>query len=258
MNQIIPIFASHYSIGRSILTCEAKRKSKENGPKSIIDLCLKYNIQNVFLSDTHFAGQLDAWKNCKEANLNLRFGIKFIVCDDYSQKNEESLRNQHKVYIWALNSKGLKDLQKLYTISWQNMYYRNRLDYNIIQKYWTENLSLWHPFFDSFLHKNTLTFSTIVPNWGTIVPIFCVENLHNDLPFCSLIKNAIGRYCQANNYDVIQTHSIYYANRESFKSYLVARCINERSSLNHPDLEMMASNSFGLDIYLKSQNVRIK
>ena len=44
---MIPLFKSHYSIGKSILTLKEKSSSIKNGPQSIIDLCLKMKIEDL-------------------------------------------------------------------------------------------------------------------------------------------------------------------------------------------------------------------
>ena len=48
MNEVLPVFKSHYSIGRSILTLEEAGTSVEGGPDSIIDICLEGNLKKFF------------------------------------------------------------------------------------------------------------------------------------------------------------------------------------------------------------------
>ena len=43
---IIPLFKSQYSIGKSILTLEKAESSQDDGPDSIIDICLKNNLKS--------------------------------------------------------------------------------------------------------------------------------------------------------------------------------------------------------------------
>ena len=52
----IPVFKSHYSIGKSILTLEAPAKVKEGGADSIIDIALDAGLKEVV-----FGGRHDAW-----------------------------------------------------------------------------------------------------------------------------------------------------------------------------------------------------
>ena len=65
----------------------------------------------------------------------------------------------------------------------------------------------------------------------------------NDLPFNYLIENAVKKYAKSED-DLLKVKSVFYKNKEDFKSYLSFRCINSRSSLVKPILEHMSSNEF--------------
>ena len=84
---VIPIFKSHYSIGRSILTLEKPEDGVKDGPDSIIDLCKKNDIKNLYLVEDSMGGFLQGYINSSAAGLNFRFGLRLTVCDDMLQKD---------------------------------------------------------------------------------------------------------------------------------------------------------------------------
>ena len=102
------------------------------------------------------------------------------------------------------------------------------------------------PFYDSFLHKNALCGSVCVPDFKFTEPVFSVEE--NDVPFNFLIKKHIEKFAGKNN-EIIKTKSIYYNKKEDFKAYLTFRCINNRTSLDKPNLDHMTSDEFCLEAY---------
>ena len=84
---MIPLFKSHYSIGKSILTLEEEGSSIEDGPQSIIDLCKKNKIKDLFLVDDSMSGFLQGYLNSEKAKLNFRFDLRISVCEDLREKN---------------------------------------------------------------------------------------------------------------------------------------------------------------------------
>jgi len=63
--EVLPVFKSHYSIGRSILTLEDEDIS-ENDPDSIIDIAKKNNIKDLFLIEDNMSSFLQAYTNSKK------------------------------------------------------------------------------------------------------------------------------------------------------------------------------------------------
>lgn len=251
---IIPIFRSTYSIGRSILTLDSEGSSKPNYPQSIIDLCKAGGIKDCFLIEDNYSSFPEAYSNCKKAGLNLRYGIRFTVCDDINKKDEESLVNEHRVIILAKNSKGEKQLEKIWSkAATTGFYYNARLDYNSIKELWTDDLQILMPFYDSFIHRNLLYFSTIVPLFEFTKPYFCVEKGH-ELPFDHLIENAVLDYCSKYNHKILNTFTIYYPDIQRFKAFTVRKCVDSRTTISRPQLDHYSSDKFGFDTW-KALNV---
>jgi len=242
----IPIFKSHYSIGRSILTLEAAGSSKETEPDSIFDLCVKYSIKDLYLVEDGLSGYLEALKNSSELKINLRFGVRFLVCADINKKDEESKSTEHRVIIMAKNDKGVEQLIKLYEkASKVGFYYKPRLDFETIHSLWTEDLIMCLPFYDSFIHENFLKGNHCVPMFKNIKPFLFEED--NDFIFDNLISKRLHEYAAQNKLEVIKTQTVYYHTRKDFLSYMTFRCINERSTLEKPQLEFFSSKNFCLE-----------
>ena len=74
MLNVTPIFKSHYSIGRSILTIQNPEDAIPNGPDSIIQIAQEAGINKLFLAEDSMAGFLEAYSNCKSAKIDLVFG----------------------------------------------------------------------------------------------------------------------------------------------------------------------------------------
>lgn len=246
----LSIFTSHYSIGKSILTLDKLSDVKENGPDSIIDLCIKNNIKDLFLVDNCMSGFIEGYKNSIENKLNYHFGLKISINNDINEKTDESFDKTSEIIIFIKNNQGYKDLLKIYSKgATDGFYYKPRIDWKILNELWTENLLLVIPFYDSFIFDNTLRFCYCVPDFTKIKPIFFIEE--HDLPFNDLIKEKVLNYCKENEYDWINAHSIYYNKKEDYKAYLTFRCINKRSSIERPQMEHHNLDTFCLESYLE-------
>lgn len=243
MTEFLPIFKSQYSLGKSILTLEKAGESSTAGPDSIIDICVEHNIQNVFLTDDSMSGFLQAHLNAKEAGLKLIFGLRVLIGTDKLDKTEESLKKFCKFIVFAKNEAGYKKLIKIYSdASVNGFYYTPRTDYKFLKSIWDDkDLRLCIPFYDSFIFKNILENYICVPELDFTEPIFFIED--NGLPFDEILKSKTLEYAEDKN-KLIKTKSIYYKDRKDFMAYLTFRCINNRSTLEKPQLEHMCSNEF--------------
>lgn len=246
----LAVFQSNYSIGKSILTLDKPSEVKENGPDSIIDLCCKNGIKNLFLVDNSMSGFIEGYKNSIDNNLNYHFGVKISIGNDINEKTEESFDKTSKIIIFIKNTQGYRDLLKIYSnAATDGFYYEPRTSWNILNELWTDNLLLVIPFYDSFIFDNTLRFCFCVPDFTKIKPIFFIEE--HDLPFNDLVKEKVLNYCKENNFEWINAHSIYYNRADDFKAYLTFRCINKRSCLDKPQIDHISDNSFCLESYLE-------
>lgn len=252
MNDIIPIFYDHSS-KKSILTFDKAEEQIEGGPDSIIKICKENNIDKCYFVSNNFHTYIQAWKNCKKEKIQLIFGLELWICEDTSIKDENSVRNEHKIIIFQKNSEGYKDLINIYTAcktNLDNKYYKFRFDFNKLNKLWTDNLILVLPFYDSFIHRNLLSYgANIVPNFP-INPILLKE-IDSGIPFENLITEKLNEYKEKNNLEGVLVKSIFYKNKGDIKPYTVYRCIHEKTSYSNPGLSYFSSPNFSFENYLE-------
>ena len=249
---LLPIFKSHYSIGRSILTLEDEPSSADY-PDSIIDIAKEYNIKDVYLVEDNMTSFLQAYTNCKNNNLNLRYGLRITITENLNDKTEESRNRNSKVIIFFKNNDGYKKLIKIYSLaSRDGFYYEPRIDYKNLKSLWDDkDLLLCIPFYDSFIFNNVLKNTLCTPQIDFCSPVFFIEN--NNMPFDFLIKDKIIDFCKKNSNKIIHVKSIFYKLKKDFKSYLTFRCINQRTTLNKPEIEHMTSNEFCVESWAENK-----
>jgi DNA polymerase III alpha subunit len=245
---MIPLFKSHYSLGRSILTLENKDEA-DDYPDSIIQIAKQNNLKEIFLIEDNMSSFLEAYTNTKLNNIKLNYGLRVSITESINDKSDESRQKTSKIIIFFKNKKGHELLTKLFSIAAKTgFYYEPRLDYETLNKNWTDDLILAIPFYDSFIFNNTLRNSICIPQFNFTKPIVFIEN--NDLPFDIIVKDKMERYAKENDLELYKVKSVYYNKRKDFKTYLTFRCINNRSILNKPELEHMSSNEFCFESYL--------
>lgn len=254
----IPIFKSHFSIGKSILTLNSpqglENQEDSEGPRSVFDIVKNNSLETLVLIEDSFIGFLQAQKVCKELGVKLIFGIRFDVCEN--ALDEDSIKNSkcnHKIVILPKNGEGCRDLNKIYTES--KTKYNNFLDMNILKNMWNEDsLCLVIPFYDSFIHRNISSFNSCVLNFSFTNPTFFLES--NGLPFDYLISNTVEKYCSVNDFKTEKVQSIFYENKKDFSSYLAYKLVCSRgsyagrqSSLEKPNLDHLGSDEFCWESY---------
>jgi len=248
MENVLPLFKSHYSLGKSILTLEDNLEEPNNAPVSCLALCKNSKLSRLVLVDDSMSGFLQAYQNTRQHGLELVFGLRITICDDITQKNEQSLKTNNKIVIFVKNSKGYKSLIKIYSQAARDgFYYEPRTDYSSLKELWNEEgLSLVIPFYDSFVHRNLLENALCVPEFSFTDPVFFTED--NGIPFDSLILKAVNKITSNGKKNKItKTKSIYYNRKEDFKAYLTFRCINKRATLDKPNIDHMTSDEFCLE-----------
>lgn len=239
---MIPLFKSHYSLGRSILTLEDKNEP-DDYPDSIIQIAKENKLKEIYIVEDNMSSFLEAYTNTKNNNIKLNYGLRISITESINEKTDESKQKTSKIIIFFKNNKGHQTLTKLFSVAAKTgFYYEPRLDYKTLESNWSDNLILCIPFYDSFIFNNTLKNMICIPQFEFTKPIMFLEE--NDLPFDNIIKNKVKKYAEENSLELYKVKSIYYNKKKDFKSYLTFRCINNRSILNKPELEHMSSNEF--------------
>jgi DNA polymerase III alpha subunit len=263
VNKIIPIFSSHYSFGKSILTLEKPYNvvGKKNvpiekpedidttAPISVFSIAKAYGLKEIFLVESNLSGFVEAYENSKSCKIPVRFGLKLTICDNIDDKSEKSFRTESKVIIWSKNSAGEKDLYRLYTkASTDGFYYIPRLSWKLLNELMTDNLSLSIPPYDSFLHNNLLDNGTCVPIFNKIAPRLFYAYM--ELPFDMMVINSHRKYADDNHLDLREVSPIYYYNSENFRAYTTMRAIQNKGTFLNPGIEFFCSDRFSFENYM--------
>ena len=253
MEEVIPLFKSHFSIGKSILTLDSPSDPIDpTSPDSIFDIVKENDIKEIFLVEDSMAGFLEAYTKSEELGVKLVFGLRLGFCPDLNNKSEEGRKNSFKNIIFIKNQKGYKQLIKICTKAAQDgFYYEPRMDFKTLKEFWTSDLLLAVPFYDSFLYNNKYTDSQCVPDFSFCNPIFIKED--NDTLLDDDMNSSVDKFCR-DKYETVKAKSIYYKTREDFSAYLTHRCINKRTSLQKPNFDGMCSNEFCYESYKEVVN----
>ena len=241
---MIPLFKSHYSIGKSILTLKNPEKVEEGGPDSIFSIAQEHELKQVCLVEDSLVGFLEAKKTCEEVGMNLYFGLRIEI-------ENGSL---YKVIIFAKNSEGIKDLNSIYSNKFCS---EDKFSIDSLKSLWTDNLLLVIPFYDSFIFNNTLSFAGCMPDFNFTNPCFFVEN--NGLPFDHIVRKKVIDYCESNNYETLDAKSIYYKNKSDFDAWLTYKIATNRrfgrnQSLYCPNFDHLGSDEFCFESYLQKND----
>lgn len=247
-----PVFTSHFSIGKSILTLNHPDKQSSDGPDSIFSIAKDGGLKELILVEESMTGFFDAFRLSKELNIQLIFGYKFLCSNTEGDTN-----SVHKLIAFAKNDQGCKQLNKLYSLI--NTKLNGIISNELLLENWSNDLQLAVPFYDSFIFKNQLTLSSCIPNINTLSPIFFIEE--NNLPFDNLIAKAVKEYIQQNQLTsrVQKVKSIYYKHKDDYKSLQTFKMLSNRkfgkqSDLSCPNLEHFASDEFCWESYLEQNN----
>lgn len=250
MYKVIPLFKSHYSLGKSILTLETP-SGKITQPTSIFDLLIQNKLNTLTLVEDNISGLLQASKHSQENKIKLIFGLRINFTEDCLHQNEESLKKRAKYIIFAKNPAAYQDLIKIWSFAASSgFYYKPCLDFVQLKNFWTENLLLAVPFYDSFLYLNTFYSHQHVPDFSFTRPVFFFEK--QNLPFDDTLWERVKFYTESQKMDLLPAHSIFYTDAKDFLAYMTFRCIHNRghssaSTLEKPELEHMGSNTFNFN-----------
>lgn len=243
---MLPIFRSNYSL-KSILTLDGYQKPedrKKGRADSIINICKDKGISDVFIADNNLSGLVEAYENCKKADLKLHFGYRVTICSDITDKTAESRKTESKIIIFARKGT-FQDLIKLHNIANTDGNYDGvpRLDYKTLKENWTENLLMVIPFYDSYLFQNLLYGANCLPELDFADPYYTIES--NGLPFDHLVTDRLKKTVDPKK--IIESKTIYYNNREDFSAYMVYRCILNKSNFQKPELPHFSSQEFCME-----------
>jgi len=221
---MIPLFKTHFSIGRSILRLDDVNR-----------ICTENNIDEVYIVEDSMAGFPEAFRLFGES---LRFGVRFSIFNE-----DENPESESKIVAYADGDEGCKELYKLYTESFDKKLKTPWFGYN--------NLKFCIPFYDSFLHKNLTGFSNCMPNLPEQI-LFNIED--NGLPFDQILESKVKQFIKNNPNPSVKVKSIYYENKEDIEAFQTYKCICNRqpgrqASLSNPRLDHFGSDRFCIEAW---------
>jgi len=247
----LPLFKSHYSLGKSILTLDKPKGNIEKNPVSIIDLVLHAGLPYMSLVEDNMTSFLEASKHCQDKKIKLIYGLRIDITLETLNQDEASLKKRAKYIIFARSNAGYKALLKIWSFAAKTGFYYNAcLDFKNLKTLWNDELLLAVPFYDSFLNLNAFESHVHVPDFTPIKPIFFLEE--NGIPFDSYLRKKVLDYC-GNQYETLEVQSIYYKSALDFIAYLTFRCISERTSIEKPEFNNMCSDTFNYERWLNGQ-----
>ena len=253
---MLPLFKSHFSIGKSILTLNLPSQCKEEGSDSVFKIAEDHKLDKVILVEDSFNGFLQAKKNAEDLKMQLIFGIRFLIAEDIDEKLSKDNNNKHRIIIFAKNDKGIKCLYKIYNRAFAKGF--GHLDYNFLKEVWSTDLKLAVPFYDSFLFANLISFSNCVPDFSFCKPTFFIEN--NNLPFDFLLEPVVKQYCKENNFPTERVKTIYYNKKRDAKAFQTYKCLCSRGfgrqkTLEEPNLDHFGSDEFCFESWKKENEI---
>lgn len=235
---MIPLFKSHFSFGRSILTLAEIEKQKKDGPDSIISIVKDNGLKELHLVEDSLTGFLTAFKLCQKHDIHLKFGLRISICNNY----ESVETSKSKVVLFALNDHGFKDINKIYTFA--NTEKESVISSDDLSQRLTDNILLCFPFYDSYIWNNYHYFSNCIPSpLDKEDAVYFIED--NKLPF----DKEIARILSSKYVPKVNVKSIYYKNRDDYEAwvtYKIAcnRNMGKNQSLSAPELSGCGSKEF--------------
>ena len=164
---MLPLFKSHYSIGKSILTIEDIFELSKKEERIVV-------VEDSLASLRKFEARLEK----EDIPRPFIFGLR-IKCSDDGESS--------KVIGFAKNQKGIQELKLLFTKA-----FVEREGVADFKDFMSPNIQTAFPFYDSFVHKNLHYFGNhTLPYERLKDPIFFEED--NGHPFDFQIKKALNK-----------------------------------------------------------------
>lgn len=243
---MLPLFKTHFSLGKSILTLDDPKKVSEGGADSVFKIIKENSLKEMILVEDSLVGFFEAFKRSKELGIQLIFGLRLSMRNSSSPEDDGS---SHKIIIFAKDDIGCKLLNKIYSKAFCE--FSGFLNYASLKELWNEtHLKLAVPFYDSFIYVNNFSFANAVPDFSFTKPTLFIED--NDLALDFLLKEKVLEFAKINNYETADVKSIYYNKKEDVKAYMTYKIICNRSfgkdrSLERPELAHFCSNQFSFE-----------
>ena len=252
---MLPLFKSHFSLGKSILTLDDPKKVTEGGSDSVFKIAKDNNLKQVILVEDSLIGFFEAYKRSKEMGIQLIFGLRISMRNSALPEDSQS---EHKVIVFAKDNDGCKLLNKIYSRAFCTN--TGFLDYIDLKELWNDNhLKLAIPFYDSFIYINNFSFGNAIPDLTFTKPTLFIED--NSLALDYLLQEKVNEFATNNDISITKVRSIYYNKKSDVKAFMAYKIICNRSfgkdrSLEKPELPHFCSDKFSFEAW-KEENVTI-
>ena len=233
----IPLFKTHFSIGRSILQ-----------PKDIFDIKSEYNLSEIVVVEDSFYGFRSINNVAQELGIKLIFGIRLSVVENSFSELPS------KLIFFAKNNDGINNIKALYSKTFENK--EIVLNLSEVDELFFNNVKIGVPFYDSYIYNNLFYFGLSHLELSKFDHFYFIED--NNHPFDFFIKNQVNRVTMNGSKQPIQNaKSIYYKNKEDFEAFQMYKAICNRSngknpSYSNPNLNHFCSNEFCWQSYLEN------
>ena len=250
MNKCVPVFSSHQSLHKSILTIEKADESINiEDPISIFTIAKVHGINHLKIAEDCMAGFYNSYILSEKYKIKLSFGLNINVVNSLDDIDNTS----SVVTVWIRNSEGYKDLLKINSFTQKEGFNvpdsKGYITWVKLNELVTKNLLVTIPFYSGFLYQNlTRLEHSSIPLFASFDPIFFTGE--HELPFDNELKQVVIKYCEQNNYSHLSSHSIYYYREQHAESLQILRCIGKRSSWEKPELQQFSSDKFSFETYL--------
>ena len=250
---MLPLFKSHYSIGKSILTLKDPSKCIENSSDSVFKIAVENKLDKIILVEDSLVGFFEAYRMSKQLGIQLIFGLRLSM---RNSDQDEDVSSDHKIIIFSKNDEGCKLLNKIYSKAFTS--FDGFLTYESLKEMWNEDcLKFAVPFYDSFIHVNNFGFGNTVPEINFFKPTFFLED--NGLALDPLLSDLVkDKANNVYNAPIEKVKSIYYKNKKDAEALMTYKIICNRSfgkarSLSRPELPHFCSDQFSFESW-KEQN----
>lgn len=250
---VLPLFTSAYSF-KSILTLDKAKLDKDDKPiseddsgtNSIVRMCAENKIESPILIEENMAAFAQAKKAFGDTKYG--YGLRLTFCQDIEDKTKDSENTECKYIIFGDD----RSLIKAFTVAGTDGFYdgKPRLDFKSLKELWNESMSIAVPFYDNFIYTNSFTFGGCIPDFSFCDPVFFLES--NGLFFDDHLLKKTKAFADKNGHKTAWVKSIFYKNRSDYSAWLAYRCVQNRSSLESPNLQHCMSKEFCLEAYMEA------
>lgn len=223
---MIPLFKSHYSIGKSILTIDdIFSVSKE--------------LDKIVVVEDSFYGFRSLNSASQKNNKPLVFGIRLPVV----QNATDELAS--KLIFFAKSNKGITQIKNLYSkcfCSKENLVILSEISADDVS-----DVQVGVPFYDSFIYNNIFHFGLCHVDLSRFDYFYFYEK--NNHPFDQLIYSQVEKISNQESKSLILSKSIYYLEREDLEAFQMYKAICNRSqgkspNFGNPNLNHFCSSEF--------------